>query len=103
VQQAGGRHHPETGHYAPLTISGCKDIHEAREYVRALHRSGRYLTRWKVADIGVAAKVVKGQGTKYDIQFTAIDKSLARKHVLEKYGPDKAKWPYDPTKRGGPK
>ena len=99
IHQAGGKHHPETGHYAQLVIAGCASMDEAREYVRGLHRSGRYLVKYAIADIGINAKIRKNDG-KFDVEFSAVDKAMARKHVIEKYGPDRSKWPYDPRRRG---
>lgn len=102
VQRAGGpgRHHPETGHYAELVIV-CADITEAREYSRALYRAGRYLSKWRIADIGVSAdRPKKRPDGKYGVTFRAVDKTLARYHVMQKYGRDRSQWPYDPHRRG---
>jgi hypothetical protein len=102
VNQAGGpgRHHPETGHYATLHIRGLADKDEAREYVQALYRSAHYLHRKKIADVSMSAKPVR-HGDTWSVEFRAVDKTLARKHVLDRYGPDRSKWPYDPRRRGG--
>jgi len=103
VQQAGGpgKHHPETGHYATLLITGLADRAEAEEYVRALNRCALYLHRAKIADVGMSAKVEQGPAG-YVVRFKAIDKTLARQHVLQRYGPDRSKWPYDPRRRTAP-
>jgi hypothetical protein len=102
VQRAGGpgKHHPETGHYGELVIA-CADVTEARNYSQALYRCARYLSKWRIADIGVSVDRPKkrADGT-WGITFRAVDKTLARNHVMEKYGPDKSKWPYDPTRKG---
>jgi hypothetical protein len=93
VRRAGGRH-DDAGRYAELHIRDLADSEEAREYVRALHRSGRFL------GYSVHARVSRA-GNSHVVIFRAIDKTHARQHVLQKYGPDRAKWPYDPRRRGG--
>lgn len=99
VGRAGGPgHHDTGGHYAELVITGLASREEAAGYVRALNRSALWLTRHKVADIGMSAKIERGGGG-YRVRFWAIDKVMARKHVLDKYGPDRSLWPYDPRRR----
>lgn|SRR5487761_1147881 len=99
ISEAGGKHHPRTGHYATLIIEGLESREQAREYIRALHRAGVHLTKYGIASVGISAKIIK-RGKTYDIQFAAIDKMLARAHIIEKYGPDRSKWPYDPRRKG---
>jgi len=94
-----GKHHPETGHYGELVITDISDRDQAAEYVRALNRAALFLCRKQIADVGMSAKVEKA-GAGFQIRFKAIDKTLARKHVLDRYGPDRSKWPYDPRRRG---
>lgn len=104
VRRAGGigKHHPETGHYADLVIL-CDDITEAREHSQALYRCARYMCKWRIADIGVYPdKPKKRRDGKFILTFRAVDKTLARAHVMQKYGKDRSKWPYDPTRRGAP-
>lgn len=102
VQRAGGpgKHHPATGHYGELVIV-CATGDEAREYSRALYRSARYLHKWRLADVGISAdRPKKRPDGKWGLKFRAVDKTLARNHVMEKYGPDRTQWPYDPRRRG---
>ena len=100
IEQAGGhgKHHPETGHYATLVITGLADREEAAEYVRALNRAALFLHKYKRADVGMSAKAER-TATGYQVRFHAVDKTLARAHVLRKYGSDRSKWPYDPRRR----
>lgn len=100
VDQAGGlgKHHPETGHYAELVIRGLTSREEAQEYVRALNRAALWLHRNRGAEVGMSAKIERGTGG-YQIRFRAIDKTIARAHVMQKYGTDRSKWPYDPRRR----
>jgi len=100
VEQAGGigSHHPETGHYRQLVIRGLADKDEADEWRRALFRCAHYLNRTGQAPVSMSARIGKDKDG-YKITFTAVDKTLARKHVLDRYGPDRSKWPYDPRRR----
>lgn len=100
VDKAGGHgsHDPATGYYGTLYIRGLADRAEAEEWKRALYRSAKHLHRYRVADIGVSATIRRTGGT-YEIEFVAVDKTIARKHVMEKYGPDPSKWPYNPHAR----
>lgn len=100
VTQAGGKHHPVTGHYARLVIKGLTTREEAEEWRRALYRCAHYLTRAGVADVGMSAVIKRDGGRGYLIEYHAVDKTLARQHVMTKYGPDRSKWPYDPRRKG---
>lgn len=102
VNQAGGpgKHHPDTGHYATLRIRGLADKDEAAEYRRALFRCAYYMHRTGQLDVSMSANV-KRDGNGWMVVFHAVDKTLARKHHLEKHGTDRSKWPYDPRRRGG--
>lgn len=93
VAQAGGKH-DDSGQYAELHITGLAGLEEAREYVRALHRAGRYL------GFSVHAKHQRA-GRGYIVRFRAIDKTHARAFVMQRYGTDRSRWPYDPRRRGG--
>lgn len=101
VQQAGGvgKHHPETGHYAPLIIRGLDTREEAEEYRKALYRCAHHLNRHGILPVSMSAQIQRN-GTGYQIEFRAVDKTLARAFVLRKYGTDRSKWPYDPRARG---
>lgn len=107
VNQAGGlgAHHPDTGHYADLVITEFTTKEEAIEWRQALFRCAHYLNRTGRAPVSMSAKVVKHgkkctkKGCIFHVEFRAVDKTLARKHVLDRYGPDRSKWPYDPRRR----
>src|SRR5487761_503395 len=97
VAQSGGlgKHHPQTGHYGELVIRGLATRDEALEYKRALYRCSHYLSRHGVAPLSMNAKI-ESTGDGFQVRFSAVDKTLARQHVLARYGPDRSKWPYDP-------
>jgi hypothetical protein len=85
--------HDQDGHYAWLWIDDLHDRLEAREYIRALHRAARRLHTRGILAVGIRAEIVKA-GAGYRVHWAAVDKDIARRKVIEKYGPDKTKWPY---------
>jgi len=101
VKRAGGigSHHPVTGHYSELVIDDLATRTEAEEYRKALFRCAYYLHRTGQAPVSMNAKIEQS-GTGFQIRFKAVDKTLARAHVLARYGNDRSKWPYDPRRRG---
>lgn len=102
VEQAAGRHHPQTGHYATLWIRGLATKEECAAWKQALFRCAHYLARNGIADVSMSTDRPVRDGRGYKFSFRAVDKTLARQHVMEKYGPDRSKWPYDPRRRGTP-
>ena len=84
----------DQGHYGELVYTGCATQDRAKEIVRALHRSAHHLK------VSVTAKVEK-HGKEFDIRYHAIDKAVAQRYVVSKYGTDRSAWPYNPRKRGG--
>ena len=57
------------------------------------------MSRHGIAPVSMSAKVER-DGSGYKITFAAVDKTLAKAHVLAKYGSDRTKWPYDPRRKG---
>lgn len=100
IDRAKGRH-DKTGHYADVVIAKIATRDEAREWVRALHRSGRYLTKYTRHQVGIHTDRPVRDGNGWKLTFRAVDKAYARKSVIDRYGPDRTKWPYDPRRRGG--
>lgn len=89
INNAGGKHNPETGWYATLHLTGMKNRDEAKEVVRALYRSARHL------GVSLAQEIVP-DGNGYRVEFAAINKAHARAYVAKKYG---TKPPYNPHAR----
>lgn len=83
----------ENGFHGELLYTGCKTKERADEVKRALYRAA------KRQGYSVTAKVEK-HGAEFQVRFTAINKEAARRFVVEKYGPDRTAWPYNPRKRG---
>lgn len=100
IRKAGGigRHHPVTGHYGELVLDGISTIEEAREWSRSLYRCAHYLNRTGRAPVSMSAKIER-DGTGYRVRFKAIDKAIATKWTEKKYGSDRSKWPYTPSRR----
>jgi hypothetical protein len=92
VTQANGVH-DELGHYAELVYAGCATRDRAKEIQQALHRAGNHL------GFSVSARIEKN-GDEWQVRYKAIDKAHAKKYILEKYGNDRSKWPYDPRRKG---
>lgn len=103
VQRAGGmgRHHPETGKYAELVITGLDSREQAAEYRRSLHRCALWLLRNRGYDIGMSSDPPARQPDgSWAVAFRATDKTFSRNYVLQRYGSDRSRWPYDPRRRG---
>lgn len=102
VERAGGigRHDPANGHYAELIIDDLADKAEADEYRKSLFRCAHYLNRNGIAPVSMSADRAVRVGSKYQIRFRAVDKTMAKAFVLAKHGTDRSKWPYDPRRKG---
>lgn len=94
IDQANGQYDPETGHYATLHYVGCESRERAKEISQGLYRAARHVK------CSVQATVLPADDGTYTVEFRAIDKSMARKYVLQKYGTNRANWPYDPRHKG---
>lgn len=90
IDQADGKHHPETGHYAELIYAGCDTRERAKEIRQALYRSGYHLK------VSVMATVEPAKDGTFQVRFRAVNKDHARKFVLDHYGNDSGRWPYQP-------
>lgn len=103
IAQAGGpgRHDPATGHYGTLVIRGLETRDEAAEWKSSLYRCAHYMTRRQIAAVSISQADIERDGAGWKITFRVSDKTHARMHQLQTRGPDKSKWAYDPTRRGG--
>ena len=89
IDAVGGQH-DESGHYGSLRYTGCADRDRAKEIKQALYRSARHL------GVSLFYSIVKEDDGTYTVEFTAVNKTHARAHVVSKYGADRGKWAYDP-------
>jgi hypothetical protein len=73
-----------------LVYIGCETRERALEVRRMLYRSAGHFK------VSLHAPVVQAPDGTYQITFTVYTKSAGRKSVLERYGPDRSAWPFDP-------
>ena len=90
IDAVGGTCNPDTGHYGSLRYTGCADRDRAKEIKQALYRSARHL------GVSLFYSIVREDDGTYTVEFTAVNKTHARAHVVSKYGADRGKWAYDP-------
>lgn len=94
-----GYYDPQTGKYADLIIRGLDTREEAEDWVKALYRCAHWLNRNNIAPVSMSTDPIERNGSGYQIRFRAIDKTMARAHVLARYCKDRSRWPYDPRAR----
>lgn len=92
VDQAGGKYDPQTGQYAEVHYRGIETADRAKEIVRSLHRSGRFMK------LSVMTKTVR-DGDGYKVICRAVNKEHARKYIQEKAGGDPRNLAYNPYAR----
>lgn len=82
---------PENGFYGTLVYTGCKDEARAKEIKQALYRSANHF------GVSLKTEIIQDEKTgEFSVVYTAINKTYGRKYILETFGKDRAKWPYDP-------
>jgi hypothetical protein len=101
INAVNGVYDSETGHYGKLVYSGCETEERALEINRALNRSASYMHTHKQADVGMNSRVKRASDGTWEVEFAAVSKAHARAYVIQKYGSDRSKWPYDPRKKYG--
>ena len=74
VDNANGEFDSETGRYAEVVLTGMHSQDHAREIVRAMYRSARYMK------VSLHQKIERN-GDGYQIRFTVINKDHARAYV----------------------
>jgi hypothetical protein len=88
-----------------LVYDGIPDEERAHEIRRGIYRCARH--RELTAEAGPSGRLVTGDemgirkrrdGT-FELRYRIWSKRDGRKRHLEKYGPDRSKWPYDPRRR----
>lgn len=94
---AGGQD-PVTLHYAEMTedeINGqvIRQAEVARELKNALYRAARR------RQVSLSASVERKADGTYQVRFKAVDKAAGRAYMIQKYGADRTKWPYNPRNR----
>lgn len=99
IEQAHGRYDPDSGFYAwvVLRMDPGDDI---AEWHRALRRAAVYLHKHGIADVGVHVEKKRDARGRY-LRYVAINKNHTYRYMLDHYGADRTKWPYDVHARGG--
>jgi hypothetical protein len=82
-----------TGRYTELVVTGVKDRERAETIRRGLFNAACH------HKVSVTVKI-ESTGREYRVRFTAINKAHAKRYILNKYGPDRSAWPYDPRRKG---
>lgn len=94
VQAVNGKPDSETGFYGTLVIAGIATRERANELRQGLFRAA---LRQKVS-MNVEPFSQADDGT-FVLTFRAINKEFARAYLVKVYGPDRARWPYDPRRK----
>jgi len=96
------------GYGKVLIYSGIEDITRADDIRRGVYRCARH--RGLTADAGPGAgrlatgddMGIRKTGRTYELRFRMWTKSQGKKRLLDKYGTDRSKWPYDPRRQATP-
>ena len=89
---------PATLHYGELiedefAPGQALNAHLATEFKSALYRAARR------QGVSLVATIEQLPGGRHQIRFRAVDKAAARAYMIQRYGPDRSKWPYNPRNR----
>lgn len=93
---------PVTLHYGELIEDEFApgtplDAARAAEFKTALYRAA------KRQGVSLVATVERRPDGSHQIRFKAVDKAAARAYMIQRYGPDRTKWPYNPRTPNAPK
>jgi hypothetical protein len=99
INATNGVFDPETGHYGKLVYTGIETPERAREISSALHRCAYYLYSHKGPKVGISAKIRSEKDGTFSVEFVAINKQHTYKYMIERYGEDRSRWPYNPRSK----
>ena len=85
----------ERGHYSPVIYAGCETRERAEEIKKSLYRSRNFCTHGN-RKLSVKADVVKADDGSYQVHYEVMTREAAKQAVMDKYGDDVTKWPYNP-------
>lgn len=94
------------GYGTELRYQGIGTYERADEIRRGIYRCARH--RGITAEAGHSREATTGEmgiwktGSEWEVRYRVWDKKTARKRHLERYGPDRTKWPYDPRRAATP-
>jgi hypothetical protein len=91
------------GYGRVLVYGGIEDIGRAHEIRKGIYRCARH--RKLTADAGPSSRLAGGDemgirktGRTYELRYRIFSKRTGKKSVLDRHGPDRSKWPYDPRR-----
>lgn len=94
----------EQGYGKVLVYSGIETVERADDIRRGIYRCAKH--RGITAEAGPSGRLVTGDdmgvrktGKTYALHYRLWDKRQGRKALLERHGPDRGSWPYDPRRR----
>jgi hypothetical protein len=87
-----------------LVYSGIEDLERAHAIRRGVYRCARH--RGVTVDAGPSGRLVtepgdmgiRKTGSAYELRYRVWSKTSGRAQLLKTYGPDRSRWPYDPTR-----
>lgn len=88
-----------------MVYSGIPDIERAHHIRRGIYRCAGH--RGFTAEAGPSGRLATGdemgirktRGDTYELRYRIHRKRSGKKSVLDRYGPDRSAWPYDPRRR----
>lgn len=91
------------GYGVVLKYTGIEDYQRAEEIRRGIYRCANH--RGITAEAGPGGQVVSGDvmgvhknGRRYEVWYRVHAKRAGRRAHLDRYGADRASWPYDPRR-----
>ena len=92
------------GYGKELVLAGVETYDRADDIRKGIYRCARHR---KISAEAGPSRLVTGademgihkDGKTYTLRYRVWDKRQARKRHLERYGPDRANWPYDPRRK----
>ena len=96
VTAANGKHDKTNGHYAWRKLK-CDTYEEAVAYKDGLYLSKKHFKRHpkKFPQVSVTTKITEADG-KFYVEYCAIHPDYVAFYMINKYGEDRTKWPYQP-------
>jgi hypothetical protein len=94
----------EGGHYQTLVYPKLETRETAEEVKRSLYRCAKQLGYSMHARVAACPCPIQGctagcQPGGHHVVYKAISKAAARAYVVQRYGTDRRKWPYNPYQR----
>lgn len=94
-----GKHDPETGEYATITLRGFATRDEALEWQRSLYRCALFLHRRCGVPVSMSVRMSR-DGAGWKLAARVGDKDHGWNYHLNNHGADRSKWAYNPRRRG---